>query len=382
MTDPEVPRERATLLDHDIVIVGAGPVGLLLACLLAQDGIDVAVCERRQGDDPRSRAIGVHAPGLQMLDRAGVGAMVRSASLALEGGDVLCRGRILASLDFSAHRPVRVLPQQRTHALLRERLQSLSAGALRPGCSVRAVRDEGEFVRLAVERPAGRQEVTAAFVVLADGVHSALRHQVGLGWRRRPGRAAYTMADVPDPAAGVRAQLHCEPGGIVEAFPLPGGMRRWVLRGSGVHTGAEFREAIAERIGRDPEIEDDIQPTGFVATQHLSRTVVRGRVALLGDAAHEISPIGGQGMNLGWVNAGRLATALRAALVEGEADLGGYARGALRAARAAQRRSAFYMTMGAPARGVPMVAKETLIRALGSAPLRPWAAGLVTMHGV
>jgi 2-polyprenyl-6-methoxyphenol hydroxylase-like FAD-dependent oxidoreductase len=88
-------------------------------------------------------------------------------------------------------------------------------------------------------------------------------------------------------------------------------------------------------------------------------------VALLGDAAHEISPIGGQGMNLGWVNAGRLATALRAALVEGEADLGGYARGALRAARAAQRRSAFYMTMGAPARGVPMVAKR---RSSG-----PWA---------
>ncbi|OZB81856.1 NAD(P)/FAD-dependent oxidoreductase, partial [Microbacterium sp. 13-71-7] len=342
MSEPEQPAVTP-LLDHDVVVVGAGPVGLLLACLLAQDGIDVVVCERRRDEDPRSRAIGIHAPGLEMLDRVGVGAAARAASLGLEGGDVLSRGRVLASLDFSERRPVRVLPQQRTHALLRERLQALSAGALRPGCSVRAVRDEGEFVRLAVDRPAGRQEVTAAFVVLADGVHSTLRRELGFGWRRRPGRAAYTMADVLDPAAGVRAQLHCGPGGIVEAFPLPGGMRRWVLRG-GVHTGAEFRAAIAERIGRDPEIGDDVRPTGFVAAQHLSQTLVRGRVALLGDAAHEISPIGGQGMNLGWVNAGRLAEALRAALVEGEADLGGYARGALRAARAAQRRSAFYMT--------------------------------------
>ncbi|OZB78125.1 MAG: hypothetical protein B7X41_20315 [Microbacterium sp. 14-71-5] len=379
MSEPEQPAVTP-LLDHDVVVVGAGPVGLLLACLLAQDGIDVVVCERRRDEDPRSRAIGIHAPGLEMLDRVGVGAAARAASLGLEGGDVLSRGRVLASLDFSERRPVRVLPQQRTHALLRERLQALSAGALRPGCSVRAVRDEGEFVRLAVDRPAGRQEVTAAFVVLADGVHSTLRRELGFGWRRRPGRAAYTMADVLDPAAGVRAQLHCGPGGIVEAFPLPGGMRRWVLRG-GVHTGAEFRAAIAERIGRDPEIGDDVRPTGFVAAQHLSQTLVRGRVALLGDAAHEISPIGGQGMNLGWVNAGRLAEALRAALVEGEADLGGYARGALRAARAAQRRSAFYMTMGAPAEGVPLAVRETLIRALGSGPLRPWAAGLVTMRG-
>ncbi|KJL32585.1 FAD-dependent oxidoreductase [Microbacterium azadirachtae] len=381
MSDPEQLLVSTTVLDHDVVIVGAGPVGMLLACLLAQDGIDVVVCERRRDEDPRSRAIGIHAPGLEMLDRAGVGAAARAASLALEGGDVLSRGRVLASLDFSAHRPVRVLPQQRTHALLRERLQTLSAGALHPGCSVRAVRDEGEFVRLAVDRPAGRQEVTAAFVVLADGVHSTLRRELGFEWRRRPGRAAYTMADVPDPAAGVRAQLHCEPGGIVEAFPLPGGMRRWVLRGGGLHSGAEFRIAIAERIGREPAIGDEVRPTGFVAAQHLSRTVARGRVALLGDAAHEISPIGGQGMNLGWVNAGRLAAALRTALVEGDRDLGGYAHGALRAARAAQRRSAFYMTMGAPAQGVPLATRETLIRVLGSGPLRSWASGLVTMRG-
>ena len=382
MTDPDELLDRTALLDHDVVIVGAGPVGLLLACLLAQDGIDVVACERRHGDDPRSRAIGIHPPGLDVLDRAGVGAAVRAESLALSGGDVLSRGRVLASLNFPDHRRVRVLPQQRTHALLRERLQSLSPGAVRPGCTAVAVRDEGEFVRVTVDRPAGRQELTAAFVVLADGVHSALRRELGLGWRRRPGRAAYTMADVPDPAAGTRALLHCEPGGLVEAFPLPGGKRRWVLRGNGGHSAEEFRAASRERTGTDPEIGDDVQPTAFVAAQHLTRTVIRGRVALLGDAAHEISPIGGQGMNLGWVDAERLATAIRGALTRGSADMRGYARATLRSARAAQNRSAFYMVMGVPAAGLTLQVREVLIRALGSEPLRGWAAGLVTMRRV
>ncbi|MBS1673384.1 MAG: FAD-dependent monooxygenase [Actinobacteria bacterium] len=371
--------------DHDVVIVGAGPVGLLLACLLAQQGIDVVICERRSGDDLRSRAIGIHPPGLAMLDRAGVGAAVRAEALALSGGEVLSRGRVLASLSFPADRAVRVLPQQRTHALLRQRLDELAPGALQAGRTVRAVRDEGGFVRVRVDVGNRRREITAAFAVIADGVHSGLRATLGSDWRRRPGRAGYAMADVPDPSAGTRALLHCEPGGLVESFPLPGGMRRWVVRaaaGSDLSSADGFRAAIRGRTGDDPAIGSGVVPVAFVAAQHLTRMPVRGRTVLLGDAAHEISPIGGQGMNLGWVNAGRLAAALRSALGQGEADLGDYARAALRAARTAQSRCAFYMAMGAPSRGLPLTAREAVIRALGSAPFREWATGLVTMRGL
>ena len=373
------------VLDHDVVVIGAGPVGLLLACLLAQEGVDTVVCERRDAVDPRSRAIGIHPPGLRELAEAGGGPAGRTEVLTLSGGEVRSRGRVLAALAFPPERPVLVLPQQRTHALLLDRLAELSPTALHGGCTVRAVRDEGRFVRIRVDDGHRRRELTAAFAVVADGVRSGLRGELGLGWRRRAGRSGYAMADVPDPDPGSQAVLHCGPDGLVEVFPLPGGRRRWVLRrgrDAGAMPGDRFRAEIAARIGEDPPFGADVEPVSFVAAQHLAGAVVRGRVALLGDAAHEISPIGGQGMNLGWVDAGRLARALRAGLDRGDADLRDYARRTLRSARDAQRRSAFYMAMGAPADGIVLHGREALIRALGSDALRDWAAGLVTMRGV
>ncbi|MDQ4212928.1 NAD(P)/FAD-dependent oxidoreductase [Microbacterium capsulatum] len=372
--------------DHEVIVVGAGPVGLLLTCLLAQEGVDVLLCERHEGADTRSRAIGIHPPGLDALDRVGVGAAVRAEALSLEGGDVLCRGRILASLAFSPDRPVLVLPQQRTDALLRARLTELSAAAIRLGGAARAIRDEGDFVRLSVDALHRRHELTASFVVVADGVRSGLRQDLGIRWRRRPGRGSYAMLDVPDPAAGVRAQLHLEPGGVVESFPLPRGGRRWVVRESGhaspeLRTADGFRRAIEERIGARVAIDDEARPVRFLAAQHLARMSARGRVALVGDAAHEVSPIGGQGMNLGWIDAERLAPAILHALA-GRPDLREYARRTSRSARSAQGRSAFYMWMGAPVSGLPLVARDVLIRTLGAAPLRTWATGLITMRGL
>lgn len=371
--------------DHDVVIVGAGPVGLLCACLLAAEGVDVAVVERREGGDRRTKAIGIHPPGLAALDAAGVGGAVRAEGLRLDGGDVLSRGRVLTAVDFGSDRPVLTLPQPRTDALLRARLAGLAADPLVGEAT--AVRDEGGFVRVAVRRGGRTAEITGALVVAADGVRSPIRRSLGVGWTPRAGTASYAMVDVADPSGGTRAHLHCEPGGLVESFPLPGGARRWVVRlDPRTHPGTpgpvDLAAVIAQRTGERPDIPGDVRVAGFQAAQHVVPTVVHGRTILLGDAAHEISPIGGQGMNLGWLDAVRLVDPVVRALATGTPELGAYARDGRRRARAVQRRASFYMAMGAPASGAALWSREALIRALGSSPIRGWSAGLVTMRGI
>ena len=354
--------------DHDVAIIGAGPVGLLLACLLAARGVDVAVFEAREGVDDRSRAIGIHPPGQAALDAAGIGAQVGEEALALDGGEVICDGRVL------------ILPQHRTAALLRQRLSRLREGALNQGRRVTRVHDEGDVVGLSFEDV---PDITASFVVAADGVRSGIRRQLGIGWRQRPGSGWYAMVDFPGTGVEPRAQLHCERDGLVESFPLADGGRRWVVsdprRALGEATA--FSSAIRGRTGIRLELPGGMQPTLFRAGQHRATRLVAGRIVLIGDAAHETSPIGGQGMNLGWAAAVRLAPALERSLRRDHPDFADYERRTLRAAARAQRRSFFYMTMGRPARGPALFARNTLIRTLGTRPLRARAADMITMRG-
>lgn len=372
--------------DHEVVIVGGGPVGLLLACLLVQEGVDAVVCERRTDADPRTRAIGIHRPGLDALDAAGLGETVRVEALRLDGGDVRSRGRTLASLTFADDRPVLILPQPRTHALLRSRLHALAPEALRAGCRVEDVGEDADAVRVRILSGQGREELTASVVVVADGVRSSLRHGLGFGWRRHRGSGSYAMVDVPDAAGGDRAALHCGPDGLVESFPLPGGWLRWVVKtdaGGAVSTAAGFRDTVEARTGIAPLIDDDVVPSMFSVAQHTVDRAVRGRIAMLGDAAHELSPIGGQGMNLGWMDAARLAPEIHRALTGGRPlELSAWASRVRRSARAAQRRSAFYMSMGTPAPAPVAGAREVLVRALGAPVLRERMADVITMRGL
>lgn len=373
---------------HDVIIVGAGPVGLLLGCLLAQEGVDAVVLERREGQDTRTRAIGVHPPGMSVLDAAEIGGAARAEALALEGGDVFSRGRRLASVDFSAERRVHVLPQPVTTRLLDARLHALAPDSLERGSTVSAVREEGDRVRVSIARDGHRHERTASLVVAADGVRSATRSSIDAGWQRRPGRATYAMVDVQDPSAPARAGLYCEPEGLVESFPLPKGGRRWVIRlpddprtdALTALTADALGREIERRIGIRPDIPHDAATSVFRAAQHLAAPVSRRRIVLLGDAAHEISPIGGQGMNLGWVEARRLADAIVRGGAGRSVDVDAHERAVRRSARAAQRRSAFYMAMGSPGSAAAMSGRAVLIRALGSAPLRKWTSGLITMQ--
>jgi 2-polyprenyl-6-methoxyphenol hydroxylase-like FAD-dependent oxidoreductase len=334
------------------------------------------VFEAREDADGRSRAIGIHPPGWAALDAAGLGDAVRADALALEGGEVICGGRVLASLSFSEHQRVLILPQQRTDELLRDRLSELSAGALQLGHAVTGVQNEGSAVRMTFAKSS---DLTASVVVAADGVRSGIRQKLGIGWRARRGAGWYAMVDTPDVDRGPRAQLHCEPGGLVESFPLPEGMRRWVASDPerALGDGESFSRAIHARTGIHLDLPSGARPTIFQARQHRASRLFDGRIVLMGDAAHETSPIGGQGMNLGWAGAVRLAEVL----ASGGSDFAEYERRTIRAAARAQGRSFFYMAMGRPVRGPVLHGRNAVIRMLGTAPLRTRTADMITMRG-
>ncbi|MCR8672108.1 FAD-dependent monooxygenase, partial [Agrococcus sp. HG114] len=157
------------------------------------------------------------------------GRAVRAEAVAIRSGVALSAGRPLASIPFAP--PILALPQHRTEALLRARLGELAPGALRAGTEFVGLEARADRVALDAVHGAGSLAVDAGVLVGADGIRSTVRSLAGIPLRQLRGTAAYAMADAPDTtgAEGV-AQLHLEPAGIVESFPLPGGRRRWVAR--------------------------------------------------------------------------------------------------------------------------------------------------------
>lgn len=366
--------------EWDVVIAGGGPVGLLLAILLGQQGRRVLVAERRDQPPQGSMAIGITPPSLEWLTEAGVAEAFEAQGFAIRGAQVFENGRHEGGVDFSKlptrFRHILSLPQSETIRILGGHLAAYPTVEQRVGVSVGGWNeDRGGIETTLIDVKTGAlSRARSAFLVGCDGARSTVRSLAGIRWNSRRYAASFVMADVVGHAGlGRDAYLYFGKKGSVESFPLPGNQRRWIVQEVGEIGGTPETSVVTRHVRERTGVIIDEAACGFSSRFQpmwgLAGQYVKGRVLLCGDAAHVMSPIGGQGMNTGFMDAAHLSRALAVCLNDPDRArpaLESYARTRERAFRVAARRAEWSMWLG------------TRRGRLGSA-FRAWLIGRILM---
>jgi 4,5-epoxidase len=322
--------------EPDVLIAGAGPTGLTLACGLLAGGVAVRVVEKAFRPAETSRALGLQPRGIEVLERLGALNGLPDRALQVERIVVHINGKQAASVSVGQRtslvtRPGLVISQAEVEAELRRRVGELG-GEIVWGREVAAAKQDADGVRVGL---ADGGQIQAGWLVGCDGAHSRVRELTGVGFPGVPLAERFLLVDVHADLPLSRHSIYSwlEGAGVFGAFPLPG-PDVWRLMAPAADPGsetdlvtdevvlAEVARLLRERTGCDPSlIRDPEWITSFRVHRRLADTYRSGRILLAGDAAHVHSPFGGQGMNTGIGDAENLAWKL-AMVVNATADHG------------------------------------------------------------
>lgn len=296
-----------------VLIVGAGPTGLSLACDLAQRGIDFRLIDKHADPQVLTKAAALHARALECFDDLGVSGPVldegqRVDVLWLRTGHRDRLGvdfRVLEGLTAFPH--MVDLPQHRTERILLDRLRDLGAAPSRQTALTGLSAHPGG-VEARMEGPSGTETVTADYVVGADGVHSTVRNLVGLGFEGDSYADPWALCDaeIDWPLPRDEMTFSADTEGIFGVFPLPGPntfriayTQRRTATGELAEPGIADAQAAMARTGIEGTIRSAGQFSTFSLAHKQAPRYRAGRVFLAGDAGHVHTPFGGQGLNLG-----------------------------------------------------------------------------------
>ncbi|AMY56220.1 MULTISPECIES: FAD-dependent monooxygenase [Nocardiaceae] len=326
------------MTEHTVLIVGAGPTGLTLACELARRNVDHMIIDGKSGPSTEPKALVLWSAAQESLRILGVDPAVFDAGVTLDRASYWSKGSQIGHVDFTGldqpglHKPLS-LPQPLVEAALLELYQALGGtvrwrhkflGALDPDPA-----GPSDGARASLVGPSGiRFTTTAEWIVGTDGAHSTVRKTAAIDFDGDSYDDAFLLVDgtlETDGSVG-EAQYHLHPDGVTVVVPLPGGGHRVFLGHRQSASPALIPPTqITDRanimlgqrgLGRF-RVSNVLWQSDFRVHRRLSSRYVSGRFILAGDAAHIHSPAGGQGMNTGIQDAANLAWKLAAVAVDG-----------------------------------------------------------------
>jgi 2-polyprenyl-6-methoxyphenol hydroxylase-like FAD-dependent oxidoreductase len=298
----------------DVLVVGAGPTGLVLALWLTRLGVKARIIDKTEVPGTTSRALAVHARTLELYRQLDLADAVIEKGHKVPAVNLWVRGERQARVSFedvgadiTPYPFLHIFPQGEHEQLLIERLAAMGVSVERQ-TELIGYSDDGDRVTARLRRPGGEvEDCEAAYIAGCDGARSLVRETMGTGFPGGTYRQVFYVADVAAAGPPIDGELHVDldEADFLAIFPLAGEGRARLI-GTVRDQRADHAETLAfhDVSGRAIDhLKLAVNEVNWFSTYHVHHRVTehfrKGRAFVLGDAAHIHSPAGGQGMNTG-----------------------------------------------------------------------------------